>query len=208
MVSDGGQRVNCMTVPLLLPGLLHRGHPLTPQFACSAVSSPLSAPRIANHRHGPSLPLPRQRAGWELSYNRRSPGACCQTAWRRLVLGRWPKSTLDIVVEPALGDAVPTIGCDLARSRRPSAGPSGPVVKPLLRSPTKTGRKSHVKAVLSSGLADTRAAPSGRKRPLNPMYVHRTANVAMRGHDFTAKFTTRFGQQENPQFGGGRRHRH
>ena len=127
-------------------------------------SSSQTALRLRNRRHGPSLPLPRQRAGWELSYNRRSPGACCQTAWRRLVLGRWPKSTLDIVVEPALGDAVPTIGCDLARSRRPSAGPSGPVVKPLLRSPTKTGRKSHVKAVLSSGLADTRAAPSGRER--------------------------------------------
>jgi hypothetical protein len=25
----------------------------------------------------------------------------------------------------------------------------------------------------------------------------------MRGHDFTAKFTARFSQQENPQFGGG-----
>ncbi len=27
--------------------------------------------------------------------------------------------------------------------------------------------------------------------------------MAMRGHDFKAKFTTRFGQQENPQFDNG-----
>jgi hypothetical protein len=44
---------------------------------------------------------------------------------------------------------------------------------------------------------------SGEKRPPNLIYVQRTANVAMWGHDFTAKFTARFDQQENPQFGGG-----
>lgn len=112
----------------------------TPQYPQHA--SPFqTVPRRGNHRHGPGLPTPSSAGGLRTGLGRRPRRACCQTVERRLVLERRLESTLNIVVEHAFEPRCLRSAAIWHLHNGLQQDLHCPVAKPMLRSPTKTGRK-------------------------------------------------------------------